>query len=152
MRTAITKTEEKSLSNRSEVSIIGVRNNDSYHQLLKGYQRTDVSLNKYFEIEELRTKFHFDSVNLDNFLLENFNIINFLNSAHKKLSKLFPNGVFVLEVTEDFEVENWKTLYLNVINNIGDPEFNNKLEDFIQNWLFEQDSGIKSLVTIKEMC
>lgn len=115
--------------------------------------RTDVTLSIHNEIENLfKDKFYGDREVLSPFLLENLYLVTFLNEAHKHLSKVIPGSILFLELSSDFEIENWNTLFISIMNNFGYSDFDDKLQDFIINWMFNQDAQVRRLITIKEMC
>lgn len=152
MRTDISKIENPRSNASSRVSMAAADGLISNLKKNNGYTRTDISLNKYYEVEELRSKFYFDSDNLDSFLLDNYELVKFLQRAHLQLSEILPSSIFILEVNNDFEVDDWKTLFVNVINNLQDSTFDDRLQDFILNWMFTEKPEIRKLVTVKEIC
>lgn len=152
MRTAITKIEGTLLDTGNKTAAISMGGVLIDFRVSTGYSRTDISLNRYYEINELGSKFYFDSENLESFLLENLELVKFLQRAHLQLSKILPGSIFILEVISDYEVDEWETLFVNVLNNFQDPFFNQKLQEFIIEWMFAEKPEIRKLVTIKEIC
>ncbi len=152
MRTDITKTSSRQFNTNIKPSTAINEWVPTDFKRESEYSRTDISLNRYSEIENLRSKFYFDSENLDSFLLDNFEVVKFLQRAHNQLSEILPGSIFILEVNSDFEVDDWKTLFLNILNNLQDSTFNERLQGFIMDWMFVEKPEIRRLVTIKEIC
>ncbi len=150
--TSVTSNPYNLEANWAHGTSIAFDNSDDKESEFYNYLGTDISLEKYSEVESLNQKFHFDSENVDTFLIGNSSLINFLQRAHQQLSKILPGSLLLLEVANDYEVDEWKTLFIYVINNIQDKSFDKKLDDFILNWMFMEDPSIRKLVTIKEIC
>jgi hypothetical protein len=103
------------------------------------------------EIDALSKLFHFDEEDLYPYLLKNFSFVPFLTRAHVELAKIFPESIFILEVHSDLEIENWETLFIQIVNNLQDPFFDTKVQGFVLNWMFNEDPEIRKRVTIKEV-
>lgn len=111
-------------------------------------RRSDVSLSLYNSILELKSRYIFDE-EVASFLLKTKVLISFLNEAFYEMSFRFPNSEFVLKLKLDPEISDWTNLYLNIVTSVEDLKgFEEKFQDFIQEWMFKQSREIKSLVTI----
>lgn len=151
MGTSVTKIQNREFPlHNLELSITLSKEHPKIDKL--GYSKTDVSLKKYFEVEELPKLYYFDAQQLYPYLLENFSLVSFLHRAHKELSRIFPESIFILEVRSDSEIENWETLFVLIVNNLHDAFFENKAQDFVLNWMFRENPVIRKQVTIKEIC
>ncbi len=102
------------------------------------------------EIEALSKLYHFDEETLYPYLLKNFSFESFLSRAHVELSRIFPDSIFILEVRSDLEIENWETLFIQIVNTLRDPFVDNKVQGFVINWMFNENPEIRKRVTIKE--
>lgn len=115
------------------------------------YLRTDVSLEKYHDIKILEGKYWFEPLNINPFLIKRADMLDFLIRAEEQLSRCFPESVFILELIEDSEVSEWETLFIKIVNNLHDQSFDERIQKFLSDWLFNESLEIKRLVTIKEV-
>jgi hypothetical protein len=129
---------------------ITLNRNQSDLQIYR-YIGTDISMEKYFAIDSLEKKYFLSSDTIKSFLLKNVELVSFLNRAYLELIKRFPESVYLIEVVDDFEIENWSTLYLKVSNNLEDNSFDEKLMSFISEHMLSEPIEVRKLVTIKEL-
>jgi hypothetical protein len=151
MNTSITSKQNRSSNSGFSSGTSIYLDSSSQLDSTENYIGTDISLEKYFKIESLNERYYFDSENIDSFLLENPKLIPFLLRAFDHLSNLLPNSIFILEVGCDYELDEWKTLFINIINNLQDSSFDQKLQSFVVDWLFYEDVEIRKIVTVKEI-
>jgi hypothetical protein len=110
---------------------------------------SDVSLNLYDSISDLRDKYNFDK-GVSSFLVKNEILIPFLKNAYLELVKRLPKAFYSLEVKQDAEIENWNTLFLYISPSQEAELFEELVQNFIVEWMFKQEKKIKKLVTIAD--
>ncbi len=108
---------------------------------------TDVSLNEYDAISDLRDKFNF-ATGVSSFLLKKPILIPFLERAYDELVTCFPLSEFGLEVKVDYEIDNWSSLFLSITSSGDSDSIGLEIEKFIGDWMFKQSPEVRKLVTI----
>ena len=108
---------------------------------------SDVSLNVYDSISDLREKYIFHE-GVSSFLIKNERLVKFLENAYIELVNRLPKSTYGLEVKTDPEIENWITLFLYVTPVETVSSFESQLQKFIFEWMFKQAVEIKKIVTI----
>ena len=152
MGTAITISRGWNSNHLADGSSVTLNENFGYRpNYVANYQRPDISLFKYDQLSLLDSKYFFSSDNLKPFLLSNYILVPFLFETWMILNKILPHSILVLEVKSDDELDDWNTLFLKILNTTQDTQFDNKMADFLADWMFLQDPEIRRLVTVKEL-
>ena len=82
------------------------------------------------------------------FLAEHPAIISPLLELPFQISERFGLVVPKIELIQDEELPNWKTLYVKIPHQFSFDLGYEKLIDLLENWAFNQSSGFKKFVTI----
>jgi len=80
---------------------------------------------------------------LKDYLSSNVDLFPFLNQMRNELNKYYPGEQFFIELVEDAEFSNWKTVFVKYKSNEDFEKVYPKIKEFKRNWLYKQDKKIE---------
>ncbi|MCG8322918.1 MAG: hypothetical protein MI921_25680 [Cytophagales bacterium] len=116
--------------------------------VIKGIE-TSVYSSQFWEINSIKELYWFkNDIAIVSFLKEYDFLIDFLRKSFYHIYGRFESPLVYIELVEDEEVSNWKTLVITIKSALKAQVAHEKYMDILKSWFYDQDKKIKHLITI----